>query len=429
MNERFSDSFWSPSASTDAIPNYILGLNVLHDRLLQSVKGNEAITKYLHMRIHTEKRCADILSFEQQQQEDNINMNAGLKSAFDMVCHESQEAAHCHRVRASVLSQDVLEPLVTFTRQFELDIKNKKAKLEEEISEFDHTAQSALMTRAVYWSRCRALELASPNFRPPVPQGFQEEEEEEEEGGNNAEFVGGGRNRSSSVTSELNVDCGGVRLGKYTVLPYREVARSMNRMQKMIEGTKASTISPRKYLGKNILEWIKDFVASPPPKDESTTLDAESQEICKHLVALKFLRSVPKETTGFALDKSYEIQQNVVERYLRKTRIRQTVDDGLPQLPEDEEVQNTTLEVPSNSPGTGGPVGVLNGFFGRFKQKKEEVDSSTKARIEMSEADQVYKDKIKTVEKMRKKLEEDMFAHFDNMERLEKDRINTIKHG
>lgn len=445
MNDRFSDSFWSPSASTDTIPNFTMGLSVLHDKLLQSVQENEAITRYLHMRIHTERRCAEILSFYQQQQEGSISMNAGLKSAFDMVCQESQEAAHTHKVRAGVLAQDILEPLVVFTRQFELDIKNKKAKLEQEILEFEHMAQSALLTRAVYWSRCRALELVCPDYRPPVPHGFQEDLDEEGDE-NNAEFVGGGdRNRSSSVTSDLNVDRGGVRLGKYTVLPYREVARSMNRMQKMIQGTKPTAVSPRKYLGQHVFDWIRDFVASPSPYDEN--LDLETEAICQHLVTLKFLKltahSNKDTTTGFYLDKSYEVQQNVVERYLRKTRIRRNVEDGgdgleekkLPQLQKEnaQEVQDMTLEVPSSSssPPSSKPVAVINGFLGRFKHNKKEqvVDSNTKARIEMDDADQVYKEKIKSVEKMRKKLEEDMFAHFEDMERLEKERINTIKYG
>ncbi|GAA5802080.1 hypothetical protein HPULCUR_007540 [Helicostylum pulchrum] len=343
-----------------------------------------------------------------------------------MVHTETSETAHIHRVRAGLLSQDVLEPLANFTRLFLSQLTAKKGKLDDEIEEFKHTAQSALLTRAVYWSRCRALELACPEYRPPVPPGFEEEEGEDEV---SDEFIGG-RKRSSSVTSELNVDNGGVKLGKYTVLPYREVARSMGRMQKMIEGSKkpASTIGPRRFLGKDVFEWVRDYMASPPARfdeKDAVTLDTESQEICRHLVTLKFLRSVPKETTGFEKERYYEVQHNVVERYLRKTRIRHTMsnDDGLQQQQEDG-VQNMSLEVPVNSNRP--PASVMEGFLDRFKHKK---DPTTKAQIEMNEADQVYKKKIKFVNSMRIKMEESILNYFQEMETLEKDRINALKHA
>ncbi|KAG2233548.1 hypothetical protein INT48_007150 [Thamnidium elegans] len=419
MNEHFSDSFWSPSI--DPVPNYTLGINTLHARLLHSVQENHCITTFLQTRIDLETQCAQLLSTHIS----NFNItNSCLKNAFDMVYTETSETAHCHRVRAGLLSQDVLEPLANFTRLFLSELTTKKAKLDDEIEEFKHTAQSALLTRAVYWSRCRALELACPEFRPPVPAGFEEEDVDEV----SAEFIGG-RKRSSSVTSELNVDNGGVKLGKYTVLPYREVAGSMGRMQKMIEGKKSATTGPRRFLGKDIFEWVRDYMASPPStihlNEKDITLDTESQEICRHLVALKFLRSVPKETTGFEKEKYYEVQHNVVERYLRKTRIRHTMsDDGMQnQQDEVDGVQNMPLEVPNSNR----PASVIGGFLDRFKHKKE-MDSTTKAHIEMKEADEVYKRKIKFVNSMRIKMEGSILNYFQEMETLEKDRINALKH-
>lgn len=420
LQDSFSDSFWSPAASTESIPNYTTGLRVLHDKLSKSAFENDAITTYLQKRIDTENACADLLvsglssAMESASMSVESTMNASLKSSFDMVCNESTETAHCHRVRAGVLAQDVLEPLANFIRLFKNQLQTKKSKLEEEIQEFEHSAQSALLTRSVYWSRCRALELACPDFRPPVPFGFQEEDDEDQgdQDDQDAQFVGG-RQRSSSVTSELNVDRGGVRLGKCTVLPYRDVARAVNRMQKMIQGTNPSPTAPQRYLGKHIFEWIRDYCVSPPhtSQQQEVTLDSESKEICKHLVALKFLRCVPKEKSGFGLDQYYEVQQNVVERYLRKTRIRRSVDSGQPESNNNDgngEV-SMTLEVPSSSPNTNAAVNAINGLFGRFKsQKKPTVDPTTKAHVDMVEADETYKKKIKAVNQMRKSLEENL---------------------
>lgn len=428
MQDNFRDAFWSPAAATEPIPNYTIGLHALHDKLSTSALENDAITTYLQKRIDTENACADLLvsdlssALASASASVESTMNASLKSSFDMVCNESTETAHCHRVRAGVLAQDVLEPLANFSRLFKDQLQSKKSRLEEDILEFEHAAQSALMTRSVYWSRCRALELACPDFRPPVPFGFQEDDEEDGDGLNadddeddkDAQFVGG-RQRSSSVTSELNVDQGGVRLGKCTVMPYRDVARAVNRMQKMIEGTKVSPTAPQKYLGKRIFEWIRDYCATPPhtSQQQEVTLDTESQEICKHLVALKFLRCVPKEKSGFDLDQYYEVQQNVVERYLRKTRIRRSVDNGQPESTHEGNGEvSMTLEVPSSSPSlpnANAAVNAISGFFGRFSShKKPAADLTTKAHVDMVEADEAYKKKIKAVNQMRKSLEESL---------------------
>lgn len=406
MNEHFSQSFWSPS--NEAIPNYSHGLQVLHDRLKQSVVENETIVQYLQERINTENQCAKLLAGNTTTP--MILMNTSLNSAFDMVRSESTESSHCHHIRSGLLSQDVLEPLLIFTRSFQFQLNQSKTILDQSIAEFQHEAQSALLTRSVYWSRCRTLEIACPDYRPPVPTGFEEQEEEDDD------FVGT-RKRSSSVTSELNVDTSGVRLGQYTILSYREIARSMSRMQKMIEGIHVQ--ESKRFLGKHIFEWVRDYMTSPPPSlqlgQTNITLDSETLEICQHLVALKFLRSVPKEIPGFVIDRSYEIQQNIVERYKRKTRIRHT--EGM----EDQEnnKENTLLEVPSDR-----EEGVIRHLLGRIK-----MNTTTKAHLEMKEADTVYQTKIKTVDRMRRSLEEDLIAHFNAMENLEKERIEKIKHG
>lgn len=419
MNEHFNNTFWSPSL--DPIPNYTRGLSTLHSQLLESVKENEQMAFYIRRRIDSERVCAKLLERQQEICPEMNIMNPSLKNMFDMVRNESLETAHCHRVRASILSQEVLEPLEKFTCLFQTRLSSRKIKLDEEIDEFKHVAQSALLMRSVYWSRCRSLELGRPEYRPAVPYGFEEEADDGDE------FIGG-RKRSSSVTSELNVDHGGVKLGKTTVVPYREVARSMGRMQKMIEGYKSSSNGPRRFLGKDVFDWVRDYLASPDL--EEVRLDDESLDVCRTLVALKFLRSVPKEMDGFKKDLYYEVQQNVVERYLRKTRIRHTVsDDGSQQQKaakeQEEGVHSMTLEVPS-SDGKGSTNSMMGGFLDRFKPNKG-VDSTTKAQMEMEEADQVYKKKIKAVNKMRKRLEESILGYFEDMENFEKERIHAIK--
>jgi hypothetical protein len=220
INESFRDSFWSPYTSSDPFSNYTIGLLVLHDKLYKSVLENKAIVNYLQKRIDTEIACAQLFETELSPAisiaSDTVEstMNATLKSSFDMICQESADTAHYYRKRADALAQDVLEPLENFTRLFESELEAKKSRMEEEIQEFEHAAQAALMTRSVYWYRCRALELACPDFRPPAPNGFQDEVNDYDDGDDEEDFIGGRRRRSSSVTSELDVDRRGVRLGK-----------------------------------------------------------------------------------------------------------------------------------------------------------------------------------------------------------------------
>jgi hypothetical protein len=383
------------------------------------VLENKAIVNYLQKRIDTEIACAQLFETELSPAisiaSDTVEstMNATLKSSFDMICQESADTAHYYRKRADALAQDVLEPLENFTRLFESELEAKKSRMEEEIQEFEHAAQAALMTRSVYWYRCRALELACPDFRPPAPNGFQDEVNDYDDGDDEEDFIGGRRRRSSSVTSELDVDRRGVRLGKATILTYQEVAKAMSRMQKMIESSKPSTLGSRKYLGKHIFEWIRDYCATLPSSlqhddEKGMTLDNETQEICQHLLALKFLKSVSTGKGSFHVELYYEVQQNVVDRNLRKMRIGGNMDKEQPDTIDEGVV--LALQVPSTTTlESTNSTSFLNVFFGKLKpQKKPSIGLASKAYEEMVGADEAYKKKVKRVDTFRKKLEENM---------------------
>ncbi|KAI8084115.1 uncharacterized protein B0P05DRAFT_536212 [Gilbertella persicaria] len=231
IQESFSDSFWSSSSSSSNImPDYTTGIQVLHDKLIHSIHENQAITAYLQKRIDTETEVTELLSSKLEpaidlalkQMDDTINTSLG--SAFDMICQESTETIHCHKLRANLLAQEILEPLLDFTHTFEQQILSDKAALDEQIEEFKHEAQSARMTRSVYWSRCRALESACPRFRP--------------------------------------------LLG----LPYQEIACCLRELN----GTQLTS--------QDIFDCIQ--------KENHDLTHSKSQEICENLVALEFLRPV-----------------------------------------------------------------------------------------------------------------------------------------
>jgi hypothetical protein len=427
-SDRFSSSFWPPTISSESVPRYQTSLSVLDKKLDNSVIENQRILTFLHDRVDIENKCASLLTDSKVQDEDD-DMFANLKNAFQVVQNESNEAAHCHRIRAGMMEQEVIEPLLKFTHTFESELTDKRANMKEKIEEFEHAMQSVLMTRAVYWSRCRALEVIDPEFRPPVPPGFKEDDDEYGFDDNTDEAFVGGRQRSSSVSSELNVDHGSVRLGNHTELPYREVARLMARMQKMIEPVPRSTLTVStvaKYTGQSIFEWVRDFCAAPVSGDQKTAMDEESLEICQHLVALNFLNPLTKGMkTRFSVNAEYEIQRNVVDRYLRKTRIRRSIDHG---QPEDADVENIEVQAPDVEPSS---PSFLNTFFQHFKpdQKKQKDYSVTKLQLEMNETDKTYRRKVQGVEEMRRRLEEDILEYLNVMQDMEIERIDTLKHG
>ncbi|KAI8977256.1 hypothetical protein BDF20DRAFT_975548 [Mycotypha africana] len=474
LQEGFRDSFWLssssitnvsshsvPSVNTESnIPNYIAGVTKLFHRLTSCISENKSIIEYVQCRMDTEKACAEL--FERRAQNNlksqvditTSDMNATLTGAFTMLCNEAKETAHAHRVCASLMEQDVLEPLSDFTNYFEEQLNIKKSEIEDKIHDFEHAAQAVLLLRSVYWSRCRALEIASPDFRPPLPIGFYEEEEDldivdhndadiysENDDFMQSDTFVSGRRRSSSVTSELNVDKGGVRLGKFTIVPYQAVAQSINRMQKLIEGTLQNTtaIHQKKYRGQRIFEYIRDYFASPPPvlqqhqENQNLSIDTEAFEICQHLISLKFLKAATLKDSGpFNLEKFYVIQQNVVDRYIRKTRVRRSVDQGIgvDVSNNDNDSETTTLAVPSSSPTNAATTDLISNIFSGKKGNTKKVslsDSAAKAHSEMLEADKAYKKKIQTLETSRKKLEENLLAYFDDIEQLEKERVDSIK--
>ncbi|ORY91188.1 hypothetical protein BCR43DRAFT_498672 [Syncephalastrum racemosum] len=80
-----------------------------------------------------------------------------------------------------------------------------------------------------------------------------------------------------------------------------------------------------------------------------------------------------------------------------------------------------------NEDTTTDPSSNGTGFFGRWTGSKQ--DSPTATFEDILAAEGVYRDAVKKLEKLRMQLEEALFVHYEEMESLELERIQTIKQG
>jgi hypothetical protein len=98
--------------------------------------------------------------------------------------------------------------------------------------------------------------------------------------------------------------------------------------------------------------------------------------------------------------------------------------DDLVQLGFLEKQQDTFTKTPRDSQSIANTKG-FSGFLGRWSHsKKDEL-----AVIDMLEADKAYRTSVSKVDKMRTQTEQLLFQHYEEMESLELERIQTIKHG
>ncbi|KAI8363937.1 hypothetical protein BD560DRAFT_355436 [Blakeslea trispora] len=322
-NNSFDSSFWPPN-SADKVLNYHLGLQTLFDRLACSVSENITIATFLQKRIEVETAITQLLSSTLDspkatalEQMENAP-NTSLKSAFYTICQESTEAIHCHKLRTNLLTQEVLEPLLDFTHEFDQMISLAKTELKEQISEFEHEAQSAQMTQSVYWSRCKALMNACPQFK-----------------------------RSNRLDHQFLP----------TLKSLQDHGIGLSKEQIMNQLAKAGHEN-----------------------------DFDNQDVWQRLLAFGFLK--PVETNNES--PLYKLQYDVMDCYLK-----QSTNDH-------------------------------SHFVGLFKSAHPS-ETIHKAYMEMIRAERAYKEKVASADRMRMKLEENLFDCLNEMEQWEKKRMIVLK--
>lgn len=320
----FQESFWSPTASIDTIPNFNVGYTVLHTKLKQSMAENKAIIDYIKQRINAENiHASSLASIAAPTTPFENDIGGALKKCFEVVCAESAESAKEHSTRASNLNTTALDPLFQFSNRYERIITQARKTVESQINQFNVACKIMADAKIFYVNRCKTLLLVQPDYTD-------------------------------------------VKVGKALQFPTRDHAWIWF----------SELFREDEYTKEQIVELLKDAVS-----DEENAI--------KSLVGMQFLK-----------------QENV-----KFIRVQAFVD----------------IDEPKTAAASDGSKG-FSGFLGRWggqpqQAKKEEI------LLDVLEADKLYRQAVAKVELVRTQTEQVLFVHYEEMESLELERIQTIKQG
>lgn len=319
----FQESFWSPTASIDRLPNFQFGFNVLHSKLTQSLAENKAITEFIQQRIAAEREhaatLAEIIVPDAQTPFDN-DIGSSLKQCFQVVRNESTATSQEHCTRAEDLHTTVLDPLQQFSSRYERIITQAKQTVETQLDQFQAAYKAMEQAKTFYSNKCKTLMMVQPDF--------------------------------TMATT--------VKLGNTLFSTRNHVWAWLDQL----------LVEDDVYTKQQLINVLKDDTDA---HDEALVLDS--------LVELGFLK----------------IENDAFTKQSRN---------------------NHDVSIANNKR--------FSGFLGRWSgnhSKKEEMV------INMLEADKSYRASLSKVEKMRTQTEQLLFQHYEEMESLELERIQTIKHG
>lgn len=339
----FQESFWSPTSSIDALPNYTIGFKVLHDKLKQSMSENKVIIEYIKQRIAAEKSHALTLStlIPATNNPFDQDIGGGLKRCFEVVYSESLESSKEHQGRAEDLNTTALDPLSKFSARYDRIITQAKETVEAQIAHFETLYKHMEQAKTLYQNRCKALLIVQPQYT--------------EDGASK------------------------VKVGMDLEFPTRDHVWIW-----LQEIEQENVIMTRD----SVLTWLAS---------KSTMTEKKEQD------ALFMLENLEK--MDFII---YEEEEEMNQ-----------AENG------------SSIRIKLNKPGT--PTSENKGFAGFLGRWSSNAGGQSYKRIElvsdMLEADKNYRLSVEKVEKMRTQVEQVLFLHYDEMESLELERIQTIKQG
>lgn len=364
----FYDSFWSPTAAQDPLPNFSYGLSVLHQKLQQSIEENTVIANYLRQRAAVERSYAQQLASLQAVPKPGKaferDVGAGLKKCFEVVRAESIESVETHRRRGDNLVSTALDPLERFGARYERIVTRTRKDMEQCIARFDQSGKELEQAKATYNAKCRALQMVDPDFVPPDQPTW---------------------------------------LGRWT-FTQRQIAHLLDTME---DGMNGQTIldrvviycqqqEPPTTLDDEIDDWDPSVAGIRKSSSSTGRLscvrftepEKDALQICEALVAQGFLQA-QKPSSGFRLDVQY------IPHY-------PTGALGKPDDYDDNE-QRRSVESSSNS---------IGGIFGRWGRSNHSQQQQRDILIqEMNQADRTYRASVRHADRLRMQTEESLVRH------------------
>ncbi|KAI9264372.1 hypothetical protein BDA99DRAFT_509188 [Phascolomyces articulosus] len=399
----FYTSFWSPNASQNGIPDFSHGLNVLHQKLQQSIEENQVVAHFLRKRATVEQVYAEQLASLDENHNNNDNTNgkafdrdigAGLKKCFEVVRCESTESSKTHEQRANNLIEQVLDPLGRFTKRYERIVTRTKKQMDDQIALFAESFKMLDQSSLLYTEKCRTVQSLCPEYKHPNnPLWIHDWMFTRIQLCRLLEQLDHNNNNNEMMTGQQILD----RIMK------QQQAMSYNINQEQ-QQQQQDEISSRHS---NVSGWSIATTDLGPRFDEP---EKDSETFCQALVDQGYLK--PSTTTTETANEFSRHTQYSIEY----------PDIGIPGATYSEYLTEQSKSFDS-SPGG---VGSLFGRWGRSNNSTS-GEACHRAIHEMDQADKIYKNCVKEVDKVRMETEEELFSHYEEMESLELERIQTIK--
>ncbi|CAO3640373.1 unnamed protein product [Cunninghamella blakesleeana] len=375
----FQDSFWS--RPIDNIPQFSQSISILHQKLSQSMEENEAIIEYIKQRIHAEEQYASILN-ACKKSEATINnifdrdIGASLKQCFQEVRQESQLSAEAHQSRASNLRATALEPVTTVSKKYSKIIANSKTNVLNYIQRFEKQVQLTNQAKSNYDNKCKKIIEIQPDYKP---------------------------------IHELPILLSNISWS------YSDLVSFLKQMEQ--------TYQP--LLGKHLLKEMISHYSKHNNITNNNTVDVNrnAEIACQQLL-----------DKGWILNSSNSINQE--DEQLLDTSIKADTTDSNSfiiysdiiftlHIPQSSSSIDNYL-IPISSSSTTSPNS--NGFWNKKKiWPSKQTDTLSSLINEMDTTNQHYQQAVKQLEILRLENEEILFMHFEEMETLELERIQTIK--
>ncbi|CAO3594914.1 unnamed protein product [Absidia cylindrospora] len=389
----FETSFWSQNQLEEPLPDFTTGFQVLHRKLNQSKVENDEIIQFFKDRIAIEEQYANRLGHTRPLRSSGFDADEGatLKSCFQLLKQKSLQQSDQHNSLTNSLNTTVLKPLLQFHDEYKLRVNTSKQALESSIKQLDGLVKDVERAKQVYHRRCRDANSAEEQaLQKAATLTIGQSSNENNIGDNSTE------NNSSSFTTNNN----SLHLGNQvlTKMKYDQLVQNMHSSVPIQEHRvpilgKYQNVST----GENIARWLQQHLAQC--KDSPAMADVVGQQLIQ---PYGVLRLVGQRGNKFIASPTSFYQWR-----------------GMATTNGDDDNNSVSA--------TGGPLG----FFERKTTLMTIAgdEPHKKARSEAERADEAYQTAVKRVDQMRMVIEEALFAHFAEMEHVEIQRIQTIKHA
>ncbi|OAD66122.1 hypothetical protein PHYBLDRAFT_189378 [Phycomyces blakesleeanus NRRL 1555(-)] len=408
----FETSFWSQKQPHSTLPDFQSGLQILHQKLQQSKVENEEVITFFKDRISIEESYGNKLIDQSKIPSKNSGFGrdegAGLRSCFENFKVASSQFGTHHKETAATMTDSALKPLQTFNEDYKNMVATSRQQLDSNLKQFDGLYKDAERAKSLYNRRCREADqaeeqavqqasLEAPPLQPPTSPTEQSQPPAEP---------------APPVPPK---DIITVRLGSQVLTP-AEFDTLIQQMRKEIPvkdhrvpilGTYKSTST-----GEDIARWLQHNLAQC--KDSPAMADIVGQQLIQphgvlRLIAQRGNKFLPSATSYY------------------QWRIRD---------PEEEAgsvgSNPTTSALGGIFEKLGGGIAVGNGGVngGAGAGGSPVVPGEEpykKARMDAERADEAYRSAVKRVDRMRTVIEEALFTHFAEMEKVELRRLDTLK--